>query len=366
MTGHSNSLLLTTGLAAFVLLGMAQSIFGLLLPVLALRFDLAIATVGWLLSLFWAGCLGGVGAVYARPGGPGPRLGLGLSALGCALIATQAGWPVVLLGGLLFGAGYGILAAVYNPRVLAAFGPLGPSMMSLLNAVFTVGAIAAPLVFLALDSDPVRTFAVFAGFALLVLVAALPLRPPEAAKTADQARISPDWLALGFAVLGIGIESTLIGLGPTGLVQSGLEPGTAGILLSRFFVAYLLARVLLIFLAPRVQPFLIYLLAWALTLVFALASMAGAPAFWFPVIGFAAGLFFHGGFLTGLARMGATNRVSALLLAAGLVGAIIQPLIISQLLEGLGPLGFFQIVAAIALVMTLVSALALRRMSRPA
>lgn len=362
MSNRGNRLLLSTGLATFVLLGLAQSIFGPLLPELSDRFDLPISTVGWLLSLFWAGCLAGVGAVYALPGGPGPRTGLGLAAAGCGLIALQANWPMVMLGGAVFGAGYGILAAVYNPRVLAAFGPRGPAMMSLMNAIFTLGAIAAPLVFLALDRDPTQTFTLFAGLALLTLMAALPLRGtgPQANPVGD--RVTPDWLVLAFAMLGIGMESTLIGMGPTGLVLSGLAEDQAAGLLSRFFVAYLLARILLIFMAHRVMPFAIYLAAWAMTLLLAVACLLGNPAFWFPLIGFACGLFFHGGFLTGLARMGASNRVSALLLAAGLVGAIVQPMIVAQVIERLGQNGFFLILLTLAVPMTVLSALALPRM----
>ena len=64
MTTATRYLLLGTGLAAFVLLGMAQAIFGPVLPVYAKTFGLEVSSVGWLLSLFWAGCLVAVIAVF--------------------------------------------------------------------------------------------------------------------------------------------------------------------------------------------------------------------------------------------------------------------------------------------------------------
>ena len=67
MNTGTKFLLLATGLAAFVLLGMAQAIFGPVLPSYAKTFGLDVSSVGWLLSLFWGGCLAAVIAVYFLP-----------------------------------------------------------------------------------------------------------------------------------------------------------------------------------------------------------------------------------------------------------------------------------------------------------
>ena len=40
---------------------------------------------------------------------------------------------ITLVGALVFGAGYGCATAIFNPRMLQAFGPRGPAMLSLLN-----------------------------------------------------------------------------------------------------------------------------------------------------------------------------------------------------------------------------------------
>lgn len=357
MTKRTNILLLATGLASFVLLGLAQSIFGPVLPVYGAIFGLEIASVGWLLSLFWGGCLAGVLAVFFMPEAMGPKSGLAIAATGTALMGLMSNWAVVLLGGALFGAGYGVIAAVYNPRVLAAFGARGPAMMGLLNAIFTLGAIASPKVFLALGRDPVLTFALFTGVALAILGVALAMGDTRVARAEEGGKVTLDWPILAFAMMGIGMESSLVGLGPTALVLAGQTEESAADLLSMFFITYLVARVALIFLADRVPSFLLYRGAMVLTGILALAAVLGDAGLWFPLMGFGCGFFFQGAFLTGLSRMGRTTRVSAILLIAGLVGAILQPMIIAQVLEDLGPKGFFQIVLGITVVLTVAALL---------
>ena len=64
------------------------------------------------------------------------------------------------------------IALVLNPRVLRAFGTRGPSMVSLLNAMFAVGAILAPLGFVAIGSNPQLAFAVVAGSCALIWLVA--------------------------------------------------------------------------------------------------------------------------------------------------------------------------------------------------
>lgn len=364
MTGQTKFLLLATGIAGFILLGLAQAIFGPVLPVYARHFGLEIARVGWVLSVFWVGSLTAVGSVYLLPTVLGPKTGLLSAAAGTALLALMTNWAMVLVGACLFGFGYGVIAAVWNPRVLAAFGPRGPAMMSLMNALFTLGAIAAPQVFLALHQDPVSVFWAFTAFAVLVATATLAMGDTRTApaQTGGEGRL--DWSILGFAFLGIGLESTLVGLGPTGLVQAGESPEQAARLLSMFFITYLVARLSLVVIAHRIAPFVIYTATVAVLAGLTFAALRGEAGFWFPFLGFACGYIFHGEYLTGLRRMGGTTRISALLLAAGMLGAIVQPLLVSQVLAGLGPKGFFQIILGMAVALTLLAVLNLRRLAK--
>lgn len=364
MTGRTKYLLLATGIAGFVLLGLAQAIFGPVLPVYARVFGLEIASVGWVLSVFWAGSLAAVGAVYAAPAALGPKTGLVAAAAGTALLALMSNWIMVLAGAALFGFGYGVIAAVWNPRVLAAFGPRGPAMMSLMNALFTLGAIAAPQMFLALGQQPGAVFWAITGFTGAILLVTLAMGDTRAAPASAGTEGRNDWTILGFACLGIGLESTLVGLGPTGLVQTGETAEHAAQLLSLFFIAYLVARLSLVFIAHRIAPFVIYFATVTLLALLTLAATLGDTGFWFPFMGFACGYIFHGEYLTGLRRMGGTTRVSALLLAAGMTGAILMPILISQVLGSLGARGFFQIILGIAAALAILAALNLRRLMR--
>ncbi len=365
MTTRTKFLLLATGLAGFVLLGLAQGIFGPVLPVYAQTFGYDISTVSWLLSLFWAGSLAAVAAVYWWPARLGPKTGLLFSAAGTALLALMGSWAMVLLGAALFGMGYGIIAAVYNPRVLAAYGPRGPAMMSLLNAIFTVGAIAAPRVFLALDQNPVTVFWLITGFTAAILAAALAMGDTRSVgRAGGDAPVRIDWLVLGFAALGIGIEASFVGLGPTALILAGESQERAARLLSSFFITYLVARGSLVFLAHRLPAFPIYAGAMALMAALVAAAIWGDTGFWFPWLGFPCGFFFHGTFMTGLQRMGGSTRVSAMLLAACITGAITVPRLIAQVLDGMGPLGFFQIILGLSALLALLSYAMIPRMMR--
>lgn len=364
MTRMTKYLLLGTGIAGFVLLGLAQSIFGPVLPVYAQVFELEISSVSWVLSVFWVGSLAAVGAVYVAPVVLGPKIGLVTAALGTTLLALMSNWSLVLAGAALFGFGYGVIAAVWNPRVLAAFGPRGPSMLSVMNALFTLGAIAAPQLFLAFDQQPASVFWTFTGFAGVILLVTFAMGDTRTAPTNAGEDGPLDWPILGFAFLGIGLESSLVGLGPTGLAQVGETPERAAQLLSLFFITYLISRASLIFIAHRIPPFAIFVGSVSAMTMLSFMAILGDTGFWFPLMGFACGSIFHGEYLTGLRRMGGTTRVSAVLLAAGMLGAIIMPVLISQVLGMLGPHGFFQIILGITGTLTVLAGLSLRRLIR--
>jgi hypothetical protein len=89
-------------------------------------------------------------------------------------------------------------------------------------------------------------------------------------------------------------------------------------------------------------------------------AVAGWPGVAFVPMGAAASLFFHAFFVAGTRAMGNDPRVAPVVIGAGLTGAIALPLAVAQAMEGLGPLGFFQIVLVWAGVLML-AGLALRR-----
>jgi MFS family permease len=354
--------LLFAGVASFVMMGAGQALYGPALPVFSRAFGISQGQAGMLVSAHWVGCFIGVGLMYLKGAGITPRHALAAMALGAATVAVMAGWGLTLAGAAVFGLGYGLATAVFNPRVLRAFGTYGPSMLSLLNATFGVGAIAAPLIFLALDSDPRWSFGLTALLAAAIWLFAGPAGRAGATPEGKVAAFRPHWPILGFGLVAIGMEASLIGLGPTALIRAGVAEAQAAELLSGFFVVFLLARTALIFLAHRIAPFRLFTAAVGLAGLCALGAALISPPLFFVAMGAPAGLFFPGFYVTASGRMGEDLRVPPTIVAAGLVGGIGAPLILAPLMAGMGERGFFWAIAAVLLALALVAMAAGRRM----
>ncbi len=359
---RANAGLLFAGVATFVMMGAGQSLYGPALPAFSRLFGVTLAQAGVLVSAHWVGCFIGVGYMYLKGGTVTPRHALAAMAIGAGGVAALAGWWATIAGAVVFGLGYGMSTAVFNPRVLRAFGDKGPSMLSLLNATFGVGAIAAPLIFVALGSDPRWSFGLTAALAAVIWLFAGSAGRAGAAPAADVRAFKPHWGIMAFGLVAIGMEACLIGLGPTALIQAGVAEATAAELLSAFFVVFLLARVGLIFVAHRVAPFVLYTASIGVAAICALGSALVSPAVFFVAMGAPAGLFFPGFYVTASAKMGEDLRVPPTIIAAGLVGGIGAPLIVAPLMAGMGERGFFWLVAGVTVTLTVAAVLSLRRM----
>ncbi len=354
--------LLFAGIATFVMMGAGQALFGPALPVYVRDFSLSEGEAGLFVALLWVGCFLGVGLMYFKGAMIGPRHTLAVMAAGTGVMALGPTWVLILLGGVLFGAGYGMATAVFNPRVMRAFGATGPSMLSLLNATFGVGAIAAPLVFVWLGSDPAWSFGIVALVLVAIWAGAGAAGRESVAQTGAVKAFRPHWGILCFGLVAIGMEASLAGLGPTALIRAGIAEDTASRLLSAFFVVFLLARVALIFVAHRVQPFQLYTVAVGSAAVFALGAVFVAPGPFFVAMGASTGLFFPGFYVTASGKMGDDIRVPPTIVASGLVGAIATPLAVAPLSAQLGERGFFILAAGILVAVSVAALLSLRRM----
>lgn len=350
--------LLFAGIATFVLMGAGQSVYGPAMPAFDRAYGIGVGTAGLVVSAHWVGCFAGVAVMYLRGALIGPRVVLAVMGLGAAVIAAGLGWSATLLGALVFGIGYGGSTVVFNPRFLRAFRARGPGMMSLLNASFGVGAIAAPLVFVALGTDPGWTFGLIAGLCALVWLGSARAGGGVAGVQAT-GRFRPDWLILGFGAVAIGIEACLIGLGPSALIAAGQTEVDAARLLSAFFMAFLGARVVLIFTAHLVGAFTLFTGAMAAACGLAVAAALVSPPVFFVCLGASAALFFQGFYVTAQARMRDDPRVAPTIIAAGLVGGIVSPLLLTGVSGALGEVGFFWVIAGVAGLMA-GAALALR------
>lgn len=354
--------LLVAGVLTFVMMGAGQALFGPALPVYGRVFSLTEPAVGVLVSVLWVGCFLGVGLMYFWGARIGPRHVLAIMALGSAVMAVGPGWWAVVGGAAVFGAGYGMATAVFNPRVMRAFGRHGPSMLSLLNATFGIGAIAAPLVFVWLGSSTVWGFGLVAVVTAAIWLIAGAAGRVEAMPEGPVKAFRPHWGILAFGTIAIGLEASLAGLGPTALIRAGVEETTAAQLLSAFFVVFLLSRVALVFVAHRVEPFLLYTAAIGSAAFCALGAVFLSPAVFFVAMGASAGVFFPGYYVTASGKMGEDIRVPPTIVAAGLVGAIAMPAILAPLVAGMGERGFFQMIAGVLVCLSLAALIARPRM----
>lgn len=357
--------LLAAAALGFLTVGSGMAIFGPSLPVFARQFSLTTAEAGWLVSIQWTGCLLGVAAMYFLSERVSALPGLLGIAAGMGLLALAGSWPLVIAGGFVFGLGYGAIAALFNPRILVSFGPRGPSMMSLINAVFSLGSISAPYGFVLMGGDPQPVFAALVVLALVT--AAFAWRAGmtgQAPATAERRPVQLHWPILGLILLAIGIEVSLAGLGPTALIRMGLDETQAASLLSVFFVVALATRLALIAVADRVPAFGMYTFAafWASLCSFGVIFLG--PTLAFPALGVSVGLFFQGGYVSASRKMGDTPQVAAIILGTGLVGAVLSPLVYARLMDGMGPHGLFWLVGCVAGGMTIIALARFRAMVR--
>jgi FHS family glucose/mannose:H+ symporter-like MFS transporter len=348
----THAALLFVGLTSFILMGAGQSLYGPVLPAFSRAFGMDVSMVGLLVSAHWVGCAAGVAVMYAAPTKITPRHVLVAMLVGAVLLAWGAHFAIVLAGGFFFGAGYGAATVVFNPRVLRAFGPRGPAMLSLMNAIFGVGAIAAPLVYVALSSDPRPTFLLCAALiAVIWLLAGRAGEESGAAAQAPSAPFAPHWPILVFHGMAIAIEACLIGLGPTALIRAGVTEVRAAELLSAFFIGFMVARLILTVIAHRMDVFTICLAALALCGMASVYSATISPSVGFVVMGLSAGVFFPTIYVAASATMQGHPRTAVAIIGAGLVGGIFAPLILSPLLPYLGSVGFFWVFGALTLAM---------------
>lgn len=364
MSASAKTSLLVTGLLSLFVTGSGTAIFGPAVPVYEQAFQISTATSGLLISTLWVGCLSGVLAMYFAGGRITPRLPLAFLVVGSVLLALAPLFSVALMGALVFGLGYGAAAALYNPRVLQAYGATGAAKVGMLNALYSFGAILAPYGFTLMDGDLRPVFWAMAAVSAVTWLLSGPVGLTGLVPEAQGRGFKLHLPVLALALVAIGIEASLSGLGPAALIRAGVSEKTAAMLLSLFFVAALGARIALILTAHRFSDFGIFVAAVAIAAICALGAALISPAFFFPPMGVAAGLFFQGAYVTATRKMGDDPRVSPVILAVGLVGAIVSPLIYAHFMDSLGPHGFFWLVAGVATLATLAALALYREMMR--
>ena len=364
MPAQPKTILFLSGLLTLFIVGAGSAILGPAVPVYEQMFHISTATSGLLVSTLWIGCLTGVLAMYFRGAQIEPRPPLLLVGVGSLLLALAPAFWVALLGALIFGVGYGAIAALFNARVLHAFGAQGAARIGMLNALYSFGAIVAPYGFTLIGASLTPVFLTMAVLSAIAWAFSGSVGLTGLPQHATGRGFKLHLPILGLALVSIGIEASLVGLGPTALIRAGLTAPHAAELLSLFFVAALAARIVLVLVAHRFADFgiLVFAMGWAA--LCALGAAMISPVLFFPPLGISAGLFFQGEYVTATRKMGADPRVSPVILAVGLVGAIVSPLFYTQFMDALGSRGFFWLVAGVAGLATLYSAVSYRAMMR--
>ena len=234
-----------------------------------------------------------------------------------------------------------------NRAFLGGFGQRGPGMVGLVNAVYGLGAILSPLLFLWAGSRPTAVYLASAGLAVLGLLLARPDPSPAPRGLPD---LRNRRLLVTLFLFGNGlIEGASAGFGASALIDAGLAPGMAARLTSAFFAAYLLSRISLYWLARHVGPDRLFLLGTGgAGLCMALAAL-GAPALGFVLAGGFVGMIFPGYYVWATGILGKDPRMTSAILAVALLGGTLAPLVLRPLLGLTGEAGLFWIVAVAAL-----------------
>jgi fucose permease len=154
-------------------------------------------------------------------------------------------------------------------------------------------------------------------------------------------------MALG--ALGVGVETSVVGFGPVGLIARGMAEADAAALISGFFACFLVGRLSLVWIAVRVAPRYLLGGAFGLTGALLIAAQMGPPQLVFALAGAPVGILFPAYFYVASRRLGEGGRAAALIMAAVYVGAILTPVAMSLVIAELGAGALFPALAFLAL-----------------
>lgn len=361
MSAHPGfaSRLFVSGSLAFILIGILGAAQGATLPAFSAIHGLTPGAAGLFITCHALGSILAVLAAAVGVRGLGPRTAAALVAAGAGVIALGPNWAVTLGGALLAGAGFGLIAALVNRAFLTGFGPRGPGMVGIVNAISGIGSIAAPLVFVALGGVPALLFAVIAVMAAALIPIFAPAAPAdEAAAQAPQGSLlRPRMSVLLLNHISTGMEASLIGFGVSALIAMGRAETAAQFLASGFFVAFLLSRLAFYWLSRIVAPDTLFLVATLGTAGAAALAAAGAPAIGHVIAGAFVGLAFPSFYIWGTRVLGPDPRMSAAILLSGLSGVLVGPLAFGAAVGVLG-LDRLHLVAAVVALALAAAALA--------
>ncbi|AWN22956.1 MFS transporter [Deinococcus irradiatisoli] len=327
--------LFTVGFLAFLLLGLAQAGYGPAFVRFEQQFKVSTAAVAGISSAhFFGSALGPVvlGALLLRwPLRASVMAGSAVFALGLLGLVFAPIWPLALAAAFFVGLGFGALSGGFN----AAFATLGAGPSSLINAMFGIGAVAAPLLALGLGAYP-GPFVLTAVLALGLTVSLRSVRVWPAQR-AELAASPVAWRRVGlFALLFftyVGIEAGLGSWAPTHLKQIG--NAHPEVVTSAYWLALTAGRLGFAAFGSRLTPHRVVLSCVGLALLgLALLAVPALVVAGYLMVGVAAAPVFPTLLAWFAARFPA--RVSPLMLTAGSLGGAVIPALIGVLVARFG------------------------------
>ncbi|MFZ1398716.1 MAG: MFS transporter [Candidatus Promineifilaceae bacterium] len=363
-TRRLSPLTTATGLLSFVLVGASQAMYGPALPGLTQTFNLQPGAAGLMVSVHNAGAvLGVLSAVpLARLAVARWRVGasFALLGLGALLVGAAFSWPLTLAGGLVIGIAFGALVGSINGLFAVGYGRRSPAMVNLLNAIFGIGAILSPLLFL-LDFDRwTGPFFVLAGITAVLLPFGLLM--DDRLPVADNLQLPTQkkrGVVLAFMLLlglGVAVEASTVGYATTYLIAVGVSLEQATTATSLFFLLFTFGRLAAIPLSLRLKPHQIVLgslvLTGSLLLVANITSLAPVAVV---LLGSSSAVYFPNCFNWANAVSGAGGS-TPYIMAGTLLGGAFGPAIVAQIVPLVGEGAIMAIIGGISVLALLMGA----------
>lgn len=346
--GNSHGLLLTLAYVSFVSLGLPDGLLGVAWPSIRADFHLDLDALGALLLTVTAGyAVSSLAApALAARHGVGGLLGFSTALTAVSLIgyALSPAWAVMVLIGLLAGAGGGAIDATLNAHAAAHY---SYRRINLLHAFFGVGTTVGPLI---MTSVIVRQWSwqwgyVVVAAAQLVLVVCFAMTRrlwpsvtrsseagPVSASLLDTLKLPTTKLSVITFFMYVGLESST-GVWMFSLLHEGMGfgMGFAGLAVSVYWGGLLLGRfayaLLRLPLAPDTVLTICMAFAAAATAIVALHPLEPITFAAVAVVGMAAGPIFPLLIATTPGRVGADHSANSVGMQVSLsaVGAAVFP-----------------------------------------
>lgn len=357
--------------AAFLVLGAVVALYGPLFPQLRERFGVGLDQVGAVVSAHFLGSFVTVissGVMLRRLGYRFVLVGGSVLLLvGFSTLALAPTWAVFVTGAALLGLGFGAVQVAVNLLVARTFEGEAASALNLVNAVFGLGALAAPLLIALFAPGFVWPLAILGVLALTVLVALArleryPTPPPRASASVGLGARAG--VVIGFVALYFFYVSAEVGV--TSWATEHLTPSfgiAIGAAATSFYWGALTAgRLIAVFVARRLSPPAMLMSGLGLGLGgLLLATYTPLAPYAYGIVGLALAPTFA----TGLAWLTSAlprraEQVTPLVLAAASLGPVSTAPLIGAFVAAKG-IGSVPLMLAVLTALALVSVLLLAR-----